>query len=393
MNTQIYEEAAEWLVDFRTGDIDDEGRRRFDAWARTSPEHLRAYLELAALWDEAPKLDAKREFDTETLMARATAHTPVVAFAGAAHAGAVHAGAAHAGAVQTGAVHTGAAHAGAADVAAEETASARRTPSGRRMWLAAAVALFAVAVGALVSVRSFHGTTYRTSIAEHRSIVLEDGSTIELDAGSAVRVRYAESLRAIDLLRGQALFRVAKDPGRPFVVSSDGVRVRAIGTQFDVHKKRSGTVVTVLEGSVALLRKGGSGMPEPTVSSNAPAAVSAPTSKDRAGSLEDSLVLSAGQQAVLNAQSSSGALEADVTAATAWTRRQFVFESTPLGDVVEEFNRHNRRRLVLNDIALADFRITGVFSSTNSDLLIRFLRARPEILVTETEREIQVSRR
>ena len=134
-------------------------------------------------------------------------------------------------------------------------------------------------------------------------------------------------------------------------------------------------------------------MPEPTVSSNAPAAVSAPTSKDRAGSLEDSLVLSAGQQAVLNAQSSSGALEADVTAATAWTRRQFVFESTPLGDVVEEFNRHNRRRLVLNDIALADFRITGVFSSTNSDLLIRFLRARPEILVTETEREIQVSRR
>ncbi len=388
MNTQIYEEAAEWLVEFRTGDIDDEGRRRFDAWARTSPEHLRAYLELAALWDEAPKLDAKREFDTETLMARATANTPVVAFAGAAHAGA-----AHAGAVQTGAVHTGAAHAGAADVAAEETASARRTPSGRRMWLAAAVALFAVAVGALVSMRSFHGTTYRTSIAEHRSIVLEDGSTIELDAGSAVRVRYAESLRAIDLLRGQALFRVAKDPGRPFVVSSDGVRVRAIGTQFDVHKKRSGTVVTVLEGSVALLRKGGSGMPEPTVSSNAPAAVSAPTSKDRAGSLEDSLVLSAGQQAVLNAQSSSGALEADVTAATAWTRRQFVFESTPLGDVVEEFNRHNRRRLVLNDIALADFRITGVFSSTNSDLLIRFLRARPEILVTETEREIQVSRR
>lgn len=378
MNTQIYEEAAEWLVDFRTGDIDDEGRRRFDAWARTSPEHLRAYLELAALWDEAPKLDAKREFDTETLMARATADTPVVAFAGA---------------VQTGAVHTGAAHAGAADVAAEETASARRTPSGRRMWLAAAVALFAVAVGALVSMRSFHGTTYRTSIAEHRSIVLEDGSTIELDAGSAVGVRYAEGLRAIDLLRGQALFRVAKDPGRPFVVSSDGVRVRAIGTQFDVHKKRSGTVVTVLEGSVALLRKGGSGMPEPTVSSNAPAAVSAPTSKDRAGSLEDSLVLSAGQQAVLNAQSSSGALEADVTAATAWTRRQFVFESTPLSDVAEEFNRHNRRRLVLSDVALADFRITGVFSSTNSDLLIRFLRARPEILVTETEREIQVSRR
>ena len=382
MNTQIYEEAAEWLVEFRTGDIDDEGRRRFDAWARTSPEHLRAYLELAALWDEAPKLDAKREFDTETLMARASADTPVVVFAGAAHAGAVH----------TGAVHTGAAHAGAADVAAEETASARRTPSGRRMWLAAAVALFAVAVGAFVSMRSFHGTTYHTSIAEHRSIVLEDRSTIELDAGSAVRVRYAESLRAIDLLRGQALFRVAKDPERPFVVSSDGVRVRAIGTQFDVHKKRSGTVVTVLEGSVALLREGGSAIAEPSGSSDVPD-VSAPTSKDRAGSLEDSLVLSAGQQAVLNAQSSSGALEADMTAATAWKRRQFVFESTPLGDVAEEFNRHSKRRLVLNDVDLADFRITGVFSSTNSDLLIRFLRARPEILVTETEREIQVSRR
>ena len=54
-------------------------------------------------------------------------------------------------------------------------------------------------------------------------------------------------------MTGQALFTVAKDPRRPFVVSADHTRVRAVGTQFDVQKRTSGTTVTVLEGRVAIL--------------------------------------------------------------------------------------------------------------------------------------------
>src|SRR5689334_3387664 len=62
-NAQIYDEAAEWFVEFRTGDIDADTRRRFNAWLRTSPEHMRAYLELAAIWNEGSGLDPSHKFD------------------------------------------------------------------------------------------------------------------------------------------------------------------------------------------------------------------------------------------------------------------------------------------------------------------------------------------
>ncbi len=90
-------------------------------------------------------------------------------------------------------------------------------------------------------------------IGEQRSIALADGSTLELNSRSKVRVRYSEHERALELLEGQALFRVAKDTSRPFIVSCDGTRVRAVGTQFDVNKKRGGTVVTVVEGQVSVV--------------------------------------------------------------------------------------------------------------------------------------------
>ena len=60
----------------------------------------------------------------------------------------------------------------------------------------------------------------------------------------------------VELVEGQALFRVAKDHARPFVVQTAGIRVRAVGTQFDVYRKASGTQVTVVEGRVAVFAPG-----------------------------------------------------------------------------------------------------------------------------------------
>ena len=57
LNSQIYTEASDWLIEFRAGDIDAAGRRSFHRWLQTSPEHMRAYLELAALWNEGAALD------------------------------------------------------------------------------------------------------------------------------------------------------------------------------------------------------------------------------------------------------------------------------------------------------------------------------------------------
>src|SRR5258707_9638329 len=71
MNTQIYEEACAWFVESRAGDLEDAGRREFDRWLRKSPEHLSAYLEIAAIWNEGPSLDPRSKWETNTLIEQA----------------------------------------------------------------------------------------------------------------------------------------------------------------------------------------------------------------------------------------------------------------------------------------------------------------------------------
>src|SRR5690348_9549216 len=78
MNAQIYEEASEWLVDFRTGELDSGARRRFEEWLGTSPEHVRAYLELLAVWEDVSQVDAQREVDVDALIAGARGPTNLV---------------------------------------------------------------------------------------------------------------------------------------------------------------------------------------------------------------------------------------------------------------------------------------------------------------------------
>ena len=77
-NNQISEEAAEWLVEFRSGDMDSGRRRGFDAWLRASPEHLRAFIEMAALWHESGSIDPDRKLKIEDLIVRANAESNVI---------------------------------------------------------------------------------------------------------------------------------------------------------------------------------------------------------------------------------------------------------------------------------------------------------------------------
>src|ERR1700722_18442604 len=73
LNAQIYEEACSWFIECRAGDLEDAGRRDLDRWLRKSPEHLSAYLEVAAIWNEGPSLDPANRWDVDTLIAQAAA--------------------------------------------------------------------------------------------------------------------------------------------------------------------------------------------------------------------------------------------------------------------------------------------------------------------------------
>jgi transmembrane sensor len=356
MNTQIYDEASAWFVECRAGDLDDAGCREFDKWLRKSPEHVSAYLEVAAIWNEGPALDPSLKWDAESLIAQAKGDPDnVVAFAGASEV-----------------------------LKLEESVPATQAIArgwGRGALAASIVAL--AAIGAVAGWVALFGHQYSTAVGEQRSIELADGSTVSMNSKSRIRVRYSKDERAVDLLEGQALFHVAKDHARPFIVRADGARVRAVGTQFDVYEKREGTTVTVLEGQVAVLT--------PSVEGRTPSGGgTAQPTPSRASSA--AILVSAGEQLTITEKAAQKTEHANVAAATAWTERQIIFESATLSEVAEEFNRYNQRQLVIEDPGLYQFHISGVFSSTDPESLIRFLRERPGVKVTETDSEIRITR-
>lgn len=327
---EILEEAAAWFVEFR--DIDGDGgadaltQRNFDVWLRRSPENIRAYLEIAGTWADLPAAQAGAPIDTAALMAAARDCAKVVSLA-----------------------------------PLDRSRSLVRSAKRPRLAAAAGVLL---ACGAAFLAWSQRNVSYETGIGEQRFVTLADGSTVVLNARSRMAVRFDEGGRHIELLAGQALFDVAADSRRPFVVTSGETRVRAVGTQFDVYKKRTGTVVTVVEGRVAIS--------SPAIEQKNP-------------------LISAGEQVTVTPDAIRAPAAVDIAAATAWTQRRLVFNATRLADVAEEFNRYNPRPLIVEDEALGQIHISGIYSSTDPASLLGFLRLQPGVSVAETEQDIRVS--
>jgi len=365
LNVQICEEAAQWLVEFRTGDLDPTGRQRFDEWIRTSPEHLRAFIEMTALWEEAGQVDARRRFDVDTLIAQVHAEGNVVPLERRSEG---------------------------QDEAGPRPPRSRRT---RARWAAAAAVAGLIGVGSLIGLRLLGQPTYATDVGEQRSLRLSDGSTVTLNSRSRVRVEFTDSQRTVELLEGQALFRIAKSEGRPFIVRADGTAVQAIGTQFDVNRRRDGTIVTVVEGRVAVVAVADNVRPHHDLAirpdSQADADEATRAGAPTAGAV-GKVLLSAGEQIEIDGgTASSQPKRANVSSATAWTQGQLVLESALLTQVADEFNRYSTRKLVAIDHGASPLHLSGVFV-TDPDFLIHYLRSRPDIEVRETATEILIIR-
>jgi transmembrane sensor len=375
LNTQIYEEACEWFIDCRAGDLDDATRYDFDCWLRKSPEHLSAYLELAAIWNEGPMLDPEGKFDRDTLIAQAAFDRDNVVE------------------LPNSRNDSGAS---TQDVVARTapTHAEHRRFRHRHFAAIAASIVFVVTAAAMLYLQTIRAPTYATAIGEQRSLVLMDGSTVELNSRSKIVVQYTRQGRHVELLQGQALFHVAKDAARPFIVKIGATFVRAVGTEFDVYQKRDDTVVTVVEGRVAILTDHSIVLPDRGVQSTA-------IDEPRQSNLEfptiapgqvGNIMVAAGEQLTVTPKVIQIAEHPNIASATAWTQRQLVFESASLADVADEFNRYNDRQLIVGDRRLKTFHVSGVFSSTDPASLIRFLRARPELRIIETESQIRIEK-
>lgn len=208
-----------------------------------------------------------------------------------------------------------------------------------------AVAGFAAALAACVvlllnpSIRFYLDADHVTGVAETRLVVLDDGSRLQLAAESAVAVDFDSGQRRVALIAGQAFFDVAHEPERLFTVEAEGVTVTVTGTAFAVGQNRDRVSVAVAAGMVEVIS---------------------------ADDSDAGYRLGPGDRlAVTSATGGVSRARVPLADIAAWRRGQMIVEARPLADVVEEIGRYHRGAILLEDAALGERRITGVFSLQN----------------------------
>lgn len=196
---------------------------------------------------------------------------------------------------------------------------------------------------------------YVTAVGAHDRLALADGSVIELNTDTSVEVNFSGRERRVRLVRGEALFSVAKDESRPFVVSDDRVQVRAVGTAFDVRRRAEALEVWVTEGKVAIAPvEGGSGQALASAGEKA----DVPLEKD--GRFEPVV----------------RKVPADAVArALAWKDGRLEFEETPLREVLAEFSRYHRVTYRAADDATGAILVGGSFPLDKPEALLRVLES------------------
>jgi transmembrane sensor len=235
---------------------------------------------------------------------------------------------------------------------------------------ATAAAVILLALGALWLTRS--GTPlpvdHRTGIGEQRIIYLTDGSTAHLDTQTAISIVYDENLRRVELGEGQALFSVAHETERPFVVTVGDAAVRALGTEFNVRRKESGMIaVAVASGRVQVGRKAEilrvdsrEDIPAPIRDTVEDPEFEGKTAESQpAEPLRLAMeVVKSGQQVLFDASEKAHEVKAvEVHRVSAWQEGRLDFQDTSLTEVIAELNRYIETPMVIDDPDLGDMTI------------------------------------
>jgi transmembrane sensor len=238
-----------------------------------------------------------------------------------------------------------------------------RTAPRRWLTTAALAAAAAVIVGLFLGKPDPDPVKPVPTFAAIEQRTLTDGTTVTLNRGAEIAVRYSNAERRVMLQTGEAHFNVAKATDRPFVVSVRGIDVRAVGTAFNVRVERAAVEVLVTEGRVQVL----------------PAAAAVPSLADRPVRPPTAMV-ETGYRSVVQLEGGV----AEVTAVTpeeieellAWQPRYLDFTDSPLLAVVKEFNRRNAPvRIEIADSSLAQTEVSASLRSDNIEGFVRLLEA------------------
>ena len=254
-----------------------------------------------------------------------------------------------------------------------------RAGRGRRLALAAAALGGVAALG----LRLWPRGVYSTGVGEQRSLVLEEGSRIALNTATVVRVKITDSLRSVTVVHGEALFEVAKDRSRPFVVSVADAQVVATGTAFLVRSTPVGQAargafdVALIEGQVIVQRAEGRAQ-----SQLGSTVVMRPGERLRVG-LRDSGPVAVSQGPRVDRPPLDPLL--------AWQRGQVVFDNALLSDAVAEMNRYSNVQITLSDAeALGSLRVSGVFRAGDSEAFAHAIAKLHGVSVWPVERGLML---
>lgn len=184
---------------------------------------------------------------------------------------------------------------------------------------------------------------YRTQIGEIRVVPLSDGSVVTLNTNSEIVVRFTKAQRLIELVHGEALFDVAKNKARPFIVQAATAQVRAVGTSFNVKALPNQPVqVLVREGVVEVKRPDVPVAPAVRIAMN-----------NRAIAPQDAPIVA------------KPVAVAEVGRELAWRVGRIAFHGETLAEAASEFARYSDVRIQIEDPAIANQKITGLFVSTD----------------------------
>ena len=242
----------------------------------------------------------------------------------------------------------------------------------KRVSLALVASLFVCTFGVSLAFKFWPDPQlYQTGDRPH-TIVLADGSRVQMDLATQVEVNLKSSRRDLRLLQGRAIFEVAHDKTRPFVVDAGGGRITALGTRFQVDQQdKDSVLVTLVEGSIAL-------------------------ENSESGTSNESgpIRLVAGEQARYSrVQATWIRQEANIMSAIGWSEGFHVFSATPLSEAVKEINKYSAVKIRLADHSLDQMVLSGNFKVGNAQNIAVALPVVLPVQVSNASGEIIVKKR
>ncbi len=275
----VHAQAVDWILRIRSENCPETERHAFNTWLEESASHRQAYETVQAQWEWMEPFKAM-------------------------------------------------------NFPARDAALRYRGKSPRRLFIYSAAATLLLAMGLTAFMpNGWLGIphTYVAEKGDRQTVTLADGSRIELNTESEVRVHFNRWQRSVEIIKGEAFFTVNHDAERPFEVRAGSGRIRDIGTAFEVYIKPQHVIVAVQEGIVEVQASG-------------------------------KRELTAGQQLAFSNNGEFQALQAqDVAGLTAWRQGNLVFRDRRLDDVLAEVGRYHDTRIRLQNETLGKLRVSGIF--------------------------------